>query len=92
MFIVLEMKYLSNLWWFKLLLFRAKFLFFPLLISFGFRVEKSLVSKYLQLLALKEKSIISIIVATKSAQLLQNVPYYKQNFPKTKSFANLFLL
>jgi hypothetical protein len=72
--------------------FRAKFLLFPLLISFGFRVEKSLVSKYLQRLALKEKSIISIIVATKSAQLLQNVPYYKQNFPKTKSFANLFLL
>jgi tRNA(Leu) C34 or U34 (ribose-2'-O)-methylase TrmL len=53
-------------------LFRAKFLFFSLLNPFGFRVEKSLMSKYLQRLALKEKSIISIIVATKFAQFLQN--------------------
>ena len=34
--------------------------------------EKSLVPKYLQCLALKEKSIIFIIVATKSTKLLQN--------------------
>ena len=46
---------------FSLCLFRSVFLF-----------EKSLGSKYLQYLALKEKSIIFIIVATKSTKLLQN--------------------
>ena len=46
---------------FSLCLFRLIFLF-----------EKSLVPKYLQCLALKEKSIIFIIVATKSTKLLQN--------------------